>query len=315
MQLDDGRLVSEFDLVARVLAERLQRPGASEGLHAALVSGLSAGWEDVATRATNEFVLPAFAAAVRDLGLIGSLAPELRAFLAMAHAANVKRNGGLRSQLAAVVGAVNREGVEPVLLKGAIRLVDGLYPDPGWRMMRDLDLLVPEDRLEDVVAALRGAGYAPRPPTAGEPDFGHHHYPELTRPSHRASVEVHAELFKTERQRRLLGAAEVSGAARPMAFDGVRARIPSVDLEGGPQHAAPDLRDRAGAAQSASSLRVGLHPDMVDTCLSAPFQATVPDGKLFTPDFAASRLLEVLDRIEPDDSGKVFAWNGQVIPP
>jgi Uncharacterised nucleotidyltransferase len=136
LQLDDGRLVSEFDLVARVLAERLQRPGASEGLHAALVSGLSAGWEDVATRATNEFVVPAFAAAVRDLGLIGSLAPELRAFLAMAHAANVKRNGGLRSQLAAVVGAVNREGVEPVLLKGAIRLVDGLYPDPGWRMMR-----------------------------------------------------------------------------------------------------------------------------------------------------------------------------------
>lgn len=184
----------------------------------------------MATRATGEFVLPAFAAAVRDLGLIGSLEPELRAFLAMAHTANVKRNGGLRCELAVVVGALNRAGVEPVLLKGAIRVVDGLYPDPGWRMMRDLDLLVRGDRLGDAVAALRGAGYAPGPPTPGEPpDFGHHHYPKLMRPGHRASVEVHAELFKTERQRRLLRAAEVSGASRPMAFDGVRARLPSVD--------------------------------------------------------------------------------------
>jgi hypothetical protein len=41
----------------------------------------------------------------------------------------------------------------------------------------------------------------------------------------------------------------------------------------------------------------------------------VPEGKLFTPHFAASRLLEVLDRITPHDSGKVFAWDGQMIPP
>jgi hypothetical protein len=44
-------------------------------------------------------------------------------------------------------------------------------------------------------------------------------------------------------------------------------------------------------------------------------QADVPEGKLFTPDFAASRLLEVLDRLTPDDSGKVFAWDGEPIPP
>ncbi len=223
-------MLSEFDLVARVLAERLQGPGVSDDLRAALVSSSSAGWEDVAARAADEFVLPAFAAAVRDLGVGGSLAPEQRAFLAMAHAANVKRNGGLRAQLAAVVEALNRAGVEPVLLKGAIRLVDGLYPDPGWRVMRDLDLLVPGDRLGDAVAAMQGAGYAPVPPTPGEATgLDHHHYPKLARPDHRATVEVHTELFKTERQRRLLRATEVSGAAQPIAFDGVRARLPSVD--------------------------------------------------------------------------------------
>jgi NAD(P)-dependent dehydrogenase (short-subunit alcohol dehydrogenase family) len=69
------------------------------------------------------------------------------------------------------------------------------------------------------------------------------------------------------------------------------------------------------ARRNPSAVCVGLHPGTVDTPLSAPFQANVPEGKLFTPHFAASRLLELLDRITPDDSGKVFAWDGQMIPP
>ena len=68
------------------------------------------------------------------------------------------------------------------------------------------------------------------------------------------------------------------------------------------------------ARRNPRAICVGLHPGTVDTGLSAPFQANVPEGKLFTPDFAAARLLEVVDRLKPDDSGKVFAWDGQLIP-
>ena len=85
-------------------------------------------------------------------------------------------------------------------------------------------------------------------------------------------------------------------------------------FKGGPEHVAPDVRDRAGVAQSTSG-RVGLHPGTVNSRLSAPFQANVPEGKPFTPGFAASRLLDVLDRLTPEDSGKVFAWDGEIIPP
>jgi hypothetical protein len=42
---------------------------------------------------------------------------------------------------------------------------------------------------------------------------------------------------------------------------------------------------------------------------------SVRDDKLFTPDFAAARLLAVIDRLTPDDSGKVFAWDGEPILP
>jgi len=59
---------------------------------------------------------------------------------------------------------------------------------------------------------------------------------------------------------------------------------------------------------------VGLHPGTVDTGLSKPFQGSTPEDKLFTPDYSASCLLSVLDGLSPDDSGSVFAWDGQRVP-
>ena len=57
----------------------------------------------------------------------------------------------------------------------------------------------------------------------------------------------------------------------------------------------------------------GLHPGTVDTALSKPFQSNVPEGKLFTPEFCAQRLIEVIDGLVPEDSGGLFAWDGQQI--
>ncbi|TVS12024.1 MAG: SDR family oxidoreductase [Wenzhouxiangella sp.] len=57
-----------------------------------------------------------------------------------------------------------------------------------------------------------------------------------------------------------------------------------------------------------------LHPGTTDTGLSKPFQANVPDDKLFSPDFVAERLLQVIDDLDTKDSGGFFAWDGQAIP-
>lgn len=62
------------------------------------------------------------------------------------------------------------------------------------------------------------------------------------------------------------------------------------------------------------ALCVALHPGTVDSRLSQPFQRGVPEGKLFTPDFSAERLLAVLDQLTPADSGRLFAWDGAPIP-
>lgn len=60
---------------------------------------------------------------------------------------------------------------------------------------------------------------------------------------------------------------------------------------------------------------VGLHPGTVDTGLSQPFQRGVAPGKLFSPDYAAGKLLEVMAGLSPADSGGCFAWDGERIQP
>jgi len=64
-----------------------------------------------------------------------------------------------------------------------------------------------------------------------------------------------------------------------------------------------------------NALCVGLHPGTVDTALSAPFQKGVAQETLFSPAQSARYLLSVLDRLTPDNSGHLYAWDGSRVPP
>ncbi|MFN3232999.1 MAG: SDR family NAD(P)-dependent oxidoreductase [Alphaproteobacteria bacterium] len=68
------------------------------------------------------------------------------------------------------------------------------------------------------------------------------------------------------------------------------------------------------ARRNTQGLCIGLHPGTVDTGLSEPFQRGVPEEKLFSPERAASQLLDVIAARSPDDSGEVFAWDGTKVP-
>ncbi|MFN4023195.1 MAG: SDR family NAD(P)-dependent oxidoreductase [Hyphomonas sp.] len=68
------------------------------------------------------------------------------------------------------------------------------------------------------------------------------------------------------------------------------------------------------ARRAPGSICVGLHPGTVDTGLSQPFQSGVAEGRLFTPDEAAGYLLDVIDGLGPDDSGRCFDWAGKEVP-
>lgn len=58
---------------------------------------------------------------------------------------------------------------------------------------------------------------------------------------------------------------------------------------------------------------VALHPGTTDTELSKPFQKNVAPEKLFSPIKTASFLLDVMARLQPSDSGRFIAYDGQDI--
>jgi NAD(P)-dependent dehydrogenase (short-subunit alcohol dehydrogenase family) len=69
------------------------------------------------------------------------------------------------------------------------------------------------------------------------------------------------------------------------------------------------------AQRAPEAICVSLHPGTVDTALSRPFQRGMPPEKLFTPEYSAARLLEVIAGLTPDDSGGCFDWAGERIVP
>ena len=66
--------------------------------------------------------------------------------------------------------------------------------------------------------------------------------------------------------------------------------------------------------KTRNAICVALYPGTVDTELSAPFQASVPDDKIFSAARAADQLLEVIDGLDAKDSGGFFDWKGESIP-
>ena len=61
------------------------------------------------------------------------------------------------------------------------------------------------------------------------------------------------------------------------------------------------------------SVVAAVHPGTVDTRLSAPFQANVRSGQLFTTQRAAQQIGKVIDQLTPADSGGFFSWDGAPI--
>ncbi|KAI4875274.1 hypothetical protein NFI96_018142, partial [Prochilodus magdalenae] len=59
---------------------------------------------------------------------------------------------------------------------------------------------------------------------------------------------------------------------------------------------------------------VSLHPGTVDTDLSRPYHKNVPKHKLFSTQHSVQCLMEIIDGLSMDKSGKAYAWDGSEIP-
>ena len=56
-----------------------------------------------------------------------------------------------------------------------------------------------------------------------------------------------------------------------------------------------------------------LHPGTTDTALSKPFQKNIANNSLFTPDQSAKYMLDVLNDLKTSDTGKFWAFDGELL--
>ncbi|KAI5464170.1 hypothetical protein BGZ63DRAFT_451461 [Mariannaea sp. PMI_226] len=74
-----------------------------------------------------------------------------------------------------------------------------------------------------------------------------------------------------------------------------------------------DLYLRAGSGRKAVS--VAYHPGTVKTELSREFWNSVDEDKLFSPEFAAEKLVNVVTKLQVEQRGRCWDWKGEEIPP
>ena len=146
---------------------------------------------------------------------------ELRGYVDAVLRLNGKRNERLRDSLEYIARAMNGIDIEPILLKGAAYLVEGLYPAPAARLMGDLDILIPKERASDAVAAMERIGYYVDQVLAET----HHHLPLMRHRETNLVIELHTRL-RHQLDDPILPTPWVHERSQPVTFRGVRARIP-----------------------------------------------------------------------------------------
>jgi hypothetical protein len=118
-----------------------------------------ADWAAIFEVANRTLLTPALFDALARASRLDALPEEARAYLEFIHEQNLERNLRLRTQLVEAVGQLNRVGIEPTLLKGAVRLFCDPDERMGSRMTKDLDLSVEEHEGEAARTCLIDIGY------------------------------------------------------------------------------------------------------------------------------------------------------------
>lgn len=137
-------------------------------------------WRAVIALANHTLLTPTLFSSLERAGVIDCIPHSVRQYLRFIYESNYERNLRLRSQLLEAVAALNRRGIAPVLLKGAVPLYLARPSRLPSRMTSDLDIGV--DRVEERTAraCLEEIGYE-RCPVC-----------ELVRPEDAGSLELKA---------------------------------------------------------------------------------------------------------------------------
>jgi hypothetical protein len=156
---------------------------------------------------------------------------DVRDYFAAVQTLTAQQAEALLAQSAELVSALRAIDAQPVLLKGAAALAQGLYPAHGVRLMTDIDVLIADTKMKESNDALAMRGYrrhterlrqplvrplVPDDPPQGAP----HHDPPLLHEDTGVCVELHYALALPAFAA-LLPASDALRRATPVSVNGM----------------------------------------------------------------------------------------------
>jgi hypothetical protein len=186
-------------------------------------------WQALLDLAISQDVLPALIFSLKQRCLLppvpATAASNLRTahvttWLEAAYRQHLERQTDLREQLAAVLAALNRQGIVPALLKGAVHLT---LSEPPWheaRSMRDIDMLVRTSEAPNANTILQSIGYV----SDRDPPPLDRHLPELRFPGRCGTIEIHMHALAFS-ARRMFTTEELWARTEERVFAGATLRV------------------------------------------------------------------------------------------
>jgi hypothetical protein len=190
---------------AMLLAMLLREPDRARGLTAAQ-------WDGVVSAARAERLLATLAVRLEGAALPEEIVPILTD--ARFDAARDTRVALWEADRA--LAALGPLGIPVILLKGAAYAAAGLNAGQG-RMIGDLDILVPRDRLDEAEAALIDAGWEWVKPDPYDDDYYRrwmHELPPLIHRERDRMIDVHHTILPLTARQKPDAAAMIAGAVR-----------------------------------------------------------------------------------------------------
>ncbi len=156
-------------------------------------------WEKILFQANLQMCTPLWYAQLKKDNFLVWLPKDLVEYLAELYQANLTRNQELQNGLIHLLAKLNTASIDTLLLKGAATFCDQLFDAPGSRFMGDLDILVPEDKVEQSREILIELGYQEIPNEGMErdelpTDERHHQLPRYYIPGTPIVVEIHFKI-------------------------------------------------------------------------------------------------------------------------
>ena len=150
-------------------------------------------WNDLLLRARGNGLLARLGVQLVDRGLHERIPAKARAQMRAACIAAESSQTAVRFEINRLLRALGKQDTPVILLKGAAYMMAGLPPARG-RLIGDLDLMVPRERINSVEQTLVAKGWVP----ADMDDYDQHYYrewaheiPPLQHPERETALDIH----------------------------------------------------------------------------------------------------------------------------